>query len=336
MTTARDASPLVDPGPPVIPAPRRGRDRMARLLEYAAMAPSAHGSRPWTFRFGEDTIDLIADPGRLHPVPISDRRELNLSLGAALENLTLAGEHFGYRSQTVYFPDADEPDHVARVTFAPSPRPWKPPLFAAVPERRTERSLRAGGAVDAGALLDLAAIAWDPGIWGWATADAGVRDPVAELVARADRIEFTDPAFRGELEERVGRRLLRLPAPLSRLAGLAVSRMDLGPRVARRDAQRVRAAGGILVVLSTSDDAVTQVRAGQAVERVWLLATRLGIAMQPMSQPLHIPELRRELAELVGAPGRHPQFLFRIVGRAARARPLAPGGTANARGLAGN
>lgn len=320
MTNARTASSRVEPGVVGASGLRLGRDRMARLLEYAAMAPSARGARPWTFRIGDDTVDLVADPSRLHPVPITDRRELHLSLGAALENLTLAGEHFGYRVQTVYFPEAEDPDLVARLTFSPAVRTWQPPLFAAVPERRTERGLRAGSAVDSGVLLDLAAIAWDPGIWGWASAAPELREPVAELVARADRIEFSEPEFRAELRERVDRRLLRLPGPLNRLAAHAAARMDLGPHVARRDAQRVRTAGGILVILSTADDAITQVRAGQAMERVWLLATRLGVAMQPMSQPLHIPELRRELAELVGAEGRHAQFLFRIVGRARRVR----------------
>jgi hypothetical protein len=81
------------------------------------------------------------------------------------------------------------------------------------------------------------------------------------------------------------------------------------------------------VVVTRADDAVTQVRAGRALQRAWLLATQFGLCMQPMSQPLEVPQLRRELAALIGAGEGHPQHLFRIgfgepESHRARRRPL--------------
>jgi nitroreductase len=267
-------------------------DILRLLVRHSITAPSSHNSQPWRFRIGEDRIDLFADSSRWRHVANGSRRELYLSLGAALENLLLAAEHFGYRHDVVYFPDPDDPDWVARVCLKEDMGRHQPSLFAAMPRRRTNRRLYTGELVDAGLLSDLAVIAWDSGVWTWTSTDADDRSRVAALVARGDRIEL-DLSRPG-----IGR--------------FAVSRMRLGPRMARRDAELVESAGALLVVISKDDDPISQVRAGRALERVWLLATQFGMALQPMCQPLETPELRGELAELIGAGGSSPQHLFRI------------------------
>lgn len=313
-----------EPLPP--PAPT-GDDPLRALVRSAVLAPSSHNTQPWLFRIGEDRVDVLADPGRWLSAADPDRRELHLSVGAALENLLLAAEHAGYRHEVTYFPEEASPEWIARVSLAPDPRPWRPSLFAAIPRRRTNRRPHRPEPVDPGLLADLASIAWDSGIRAWTSADAGHRRAVARLVARGDRIEFADPAFRRELGEWIGRGLLALPWTIARLAQVAVTRTDLGRRMARRDAALVEGAGALLVVVTRADDPVSRVRAGRAMERVWLLATQLGLALQPMSQPLQVPHLRRELAEAIGAGDGHPQQLFRIgyaepEKRRARRRPL--------------
>ena len=291
---------------------RRGEQSLLRPVRYAVIAPSSHNTQPWRFRVGDDRIDLFADRSRWLRVADASRRELHLSLGAALENLVIAAEHFGYSHEVKYFPDPAKRDWIARVSLARNARPRPPSLFAALASRHTTRGAYSGEPVDEGLLADLAAIAWDTGIWAWTSTDAEAGAGVAALIARGDRLQHADPAFRRELGESIGEGLMGLPRPLARIARAAVTRIDFGERLARSDAALLTRSGALLVIVSKDDDPATQVRAGRAMERVWLLGTLFGLVLHPMSQALQVPELRRELAELIGEAGKHPQHLFRL------------------------
>ena len=60
--------------------------------------------------------------------------------------------------------------------------------------------------------------------------------------------------------------------------------------------------------------------AGQAYERFALRATRLGIANQPLSAPLHRASFRPDLLRQFGAIGEEPLVLVRL-GHARRPKP---------------
>jgi hypothetical protein len=64
-------------------------------------------------------------------------------------------------------------------------------------------------------------------------------------------------------------------------------------------------------VLSTEgDDPVAWVRAGQALQRVLLVATRLRLATTPISQPVEIPAIRELLTDT--RAGRWAQMIVRL------------------------
>jgi hypothetical protein len=61
------------------------------------------------------------------------------------------------------------------------------------------------------------------------------------------------------------------------------------------------------------DDAEAQVRAGQAVERAWLAATRHRVAILPASILCAVASTRAQLTRLMEVPaGMHVQFAFRL------------------------
>lgn len=69
----------------------------------------------------------------------------------------------------------------------------------------------------------------------------------------------------------------------------------------------------LLAALSTqANDRVTQVKAGQAIERVWLLATNLGIRLHQMNQILQLPEIKAEVTKLIPLEGAMLQLTFRL------------------------
>ncbi|MBV8030312.1 MAG: nitroreductase family protein, partial [Betaproteobacteria bacterium] len=91
---------------------------MERLVYYARLAPSAQNSQPWKFVAGNAEIDVFADEERALPAADSDRRELHISLGCAIEALRIAADYGGWGSDLAYFPVSHDPSLVARVRFA--------------------------------------------------------------------------------------------------------------------------------------------------------------------------------------------------------------------------
>jgi hypothetical protein len=82
--------------------------------------------------------------------------------------------------------------------------------------------------------------------------------------------------------------------------------------IGKRNAAVLSSAPLVGLISAPADDRISQVRTGQALERVWLHATAMGIDLQPMSQTLEIPSLRGELTRLIPETGWIPEQLFRI------------------------
>ena len=76
-----------------------GKSDIYKVLYYASLAGSSHNSQPWkVIVTGNQLIRLYADTTRELSVVDPDRRELYISLGAFIENLTLSAGSLGYES----------------------------------------------------------------------------------------------------------------------------------------------------------------------------------------------------------------------------------------------
>ena len=90
------------------PANFAGKSDVYKVLYYASLAGSSHNSQPWKVVVtGNRLIRLYADTTRELPVVDPARRELYISLGAFIENLTLSAGNLGYASN-VKFNDNDK------------------------------------------------------------------------------------------------------------------------------------------------------------------------------------------------------------------------------------
>jgi len=109
------------------------------LVRSAVLAANAHNTQPWRFKVSTGRIDLFADLtrgiGTMDPLG----REMQISLGCALENLALAGPPNGKAPSVSLLPDPADHTHIARVDLAPAHGPVSP-LFAAIATRHTNRA----------------------------------------------------------------------------------------------------------------------------------------------------------------------------------------------------
>jgi hypothetical protein len=291
------------------------QEQLKFLLQYAILAPSTKNTQPWRFSVAGNTVSLFADLSRWQTVADRERRELYISLGCALENLLVAGEQFGFRHEVSYFPQAANEELAAIVTFLPGGTPsiYRTGIvLASITARHTQHGPYRDEPVTEEVQRRLLHCCGAPGLRVDLTDDPDIRSRVVELNLHADEMEFADPEFRKELGYWVGQGVLGTPRPLSRVAGLLLCRLNLGRAIGKRNAALLSSAPLIGLISARTDDPTSQVGTGQALERLWLHATRIGIALQPMSQALEIPSLRAELARVIPESGWIPEQVFRI------------------------
>ncbi|WP_423383251.1 Acg family FMN-binding oxidoreductase [Burkholderia sp. LMG 32019] len=295
------------------------------LLAYAVLAPSSHNSQPWRFIVDGPTIAVCADRVRALPVVDPFDRELVISCGAALLNLRVALDHAGLAHTIGTFPSEVDPDLLAMVRVCDDGYSDASlgALFDAIPERVTTRAPFESTAVPDALQRELIAAGVAEGAEVACVDSIAHRARVAELVADADQQQFADPRFRRELASWIDPRrhvdgmpafaagvptLLDFAAPV---VTMAVRTFDLGNGLAALHHQLVGASPLIVCLSTARDDREAWLAAGQALERVLLVATRAGYTASYLNQPIETAGLRAHLRHLLGLHG-EPQLLLRV------------------------
>ncbi|MFE0252357.1 Acg family FMN-binding oxidoreductase [Streptomyces sp. NPDC059010] len=300
-------------------------ERVAALVHDAVAAPSMHNAQPWRFRYfqGTQTFELHADFDRAIPHSDPDARALHLGCGGALLNLRVAVVHDGWHPETRLLPDAADPALLAsvRLTGPAGHESGLGALHPAIRQRHSSRcpfeetripeSLREAlgvAARDEGATLSF------PTSWH-------LQD-VLELVQEAEARIITDPGSQQDLA-----RWTRIDAPSVNTADDGVPQYAFGPRkrggrapmrdfagprqVAGRDAADFEQNPQLALLSTVHDRPADWLRAGQAMERVLLLATLKGLSSSFVTQPLEWTDLRWPLRDPVTGTG-YQQLVLRL------------------------
>lgn len=230
---------------------------VAHLLRAAVRAPSVHDAPPWRFRYvpAGGVIELHADPSLACSDP--QARSVHIGCGAALFNLRLAAAWMGREPVARLLPRPGEPLLLATVRLGGAHRPTtgERQLYAAMPRRHISRQPFANRAVPGTVLAELAEA-------------ARIEGAVLHLLHPDEAHRVMRPG--GGPARDIGA-AHSAPGPDSRCAA-----HEREPRIA---------------VLSTQFRARRDwLRAGQALQRVMLLATVRGVAAQPVSRPREVPE----------------------------------------------
>ena len=269
------------------------RQAAERLIEAATAAPSVHNSQPWQFvaRPADRVIEVYADPARTLRRGDPRGRAVHIACGSALFNLRLAIARAGCEPVTRLLPSPRDPLLLASVRLAGPyrPRPAERDLYAAI-HRPIVGSGPLTGQPPPGVLLALKEAA---ALEGASLREPGQVDALRILRGRA----ADDPYPHG--------------APGKRVIGKLRPARDLSSRPAGRPASPARQPGPWLAVVSTSaDDRASWLRAGQAAQRVLLLASHHGMQAALLSPALEPPGAPAP-AETVLA-GEHPAVILQF------------------------
>lgn len=299
------------------------QEKLARLVSLASQAPSIHNTQPWQWRETRTGLELRTDESRRLMYADAARRGLVMSCGAALHTLQVAAAAEGFAARVRRFPDPANPDVVASVTFVTQPvTPEAITLAAAIPVRRTDRRPVSSWPVPEERIRRLAALAADRGVRITNLESTRDHGRLLKLMKEATRAQSGNEAYLDELlawsHDREG---TGVPAS-SRLSPEASAQLDVG--VHRFPAGTLSTSGGggsgseepsaeeWLILSTSSDDQLSWLRAGEALQAVWLWATCEGLSLVPFSQPLEVQHTRRALQEEHLDDTGCPQLLLRL------------------------
>lgn len=305
----------------------RDRDRVANrfVMRMAAQAPSVYNTQPWYFTVSQGALCLYADQERGLPAEDPVGRELVISCGAALANLTLSMRHLGFAADVALLPEVSRPGLLARVRWGRhvTATPYENQLYRSITRRHSRRGPFTSD-VPPLVIDELTRVARQERADLCVVYGESRRRALADLVRDAEEAQRGSPVVAAERS-----RWARLaedgrPDGMVPLSGPAVPWG--GPEFLGRDFPRddgeqgtwdVRgpdegSVSGLVVLVTTRDDRRPGwLAAGQALQRVLLHATGRGVGAAFHTQPLEIPAIRERIrAEFTGHD--YPQVLLRL------------------------
>ncbi|MFF4378400.1 Acg family FMN-binding oxidoreductase [Kitasatospora sp. NPDC001547] len=296
-----------------------------RLLAAAGgAAPSLHNSQPWRFTPTPDGrgLAVYADTGRSVPLADPVGAAVHIAVGAAVFNLRVAAGRLDREPLVRLLPDAAEPGLLAVLDLsrpAAEQTPFGRDLYPAVAARHSSRLPFTQRDVPETVVGELIDAAREEGVVLTVLEEEGVRR-VQALTAEAERRNAADPARTAE-----SRAWLR---PDDGTAGDGIPQAALGPqdhdaRVPMRGfagrppvapgqqpSQRFEALPQLCTLSTPGDGPLDWLRTGQALERVWLLATVHGVRLTVWHQAIEWPDTRWALRDPAAGPG-HVQLVLR-------------------------
>jgi len=293
---------------------------VADLIRLATLAANSHNTQPWRFLLGNDAIGILPDEARRTPVVDPDDHHLCVSLGCAAANLAIAAAASGRPGEIEISGDGAG----VRYHFTQA-APRSEPLLGAIVKRQSTRADYDGRAVSAGDLAALEDAAAVPGVNLVLVTARPQMARIRDLVIAGNSAQMSDPAFMRELKQwlrfnprsamETGDGLFSaasgnpsLPTPLGRLAFdllfTATSESD-------KYAGQIDSSAGIAVFVGDAADRTHWMRVGLSCQRFALEATRLGLKLAFINQPVEVARLRPELGALIGTPKR-PDLVLRF------------------------
>ncbi|MBL8630697.1 MAG: hypothetical protein JNM81_13760 [Rhodospirillaceae bacterium] len=308
------------------------------LVAAAVLAASAHNSQPWRFAARGNLLDVIADERRNLGSIDPQYRELNISVGCAIENIVLGASGVGITPLLNIFPDGPLGNVFARFTIfdgvAATSKEAK-----ALHKRSTNRGAYIRGkALDFKILDALSALntsGFTKLIWLTADSDAGKRFAAGTVKATADFIADKNMVvdshnwFRFSAgDHRDG---LTLPttgiSPMEARIALMLPKGFTGdPHKAwlamTRDVHVATAPHFGLITIPALNDRAALVEVGRLWQRLQVQTAVMGLAAQPLNQMMEMVDRDRTfqraseaeitLNNLATLSGNVVAFAFRI------------------------
>jgi hypothetical protein len=339
---------LAAEGAPIEPeeAPSGARDA---VVHAARLAPSGGNTQPWTFSVNDTRLLINLDPDQTSTLDLAFRGSY-VGIGAALFNARVAAAYHRLLGPADTVVSGPEPLPAARLSFGDSSDSALAELYGPMLQRVSNRHLTEPRDLPEHVIPELRRAAQQEGAEAFVVNDRAQLHQLAELFGESDRVRFLTAHLHQEMMRELrwpgvddldwGLDVRTLELDASDLAKLGVARrpdvmatlaeQDLGRALGEMSRTRVANTSGFVVITVDGSAPGDYIRGGQAVERTWIRAEQLGLAVQvispvfiyavdstdyeqlSMSYADRLRTLHKEFNQLTGIGNRHIALTMRI------------------------
>ncbi len=297
-------------------------DPRPRIIRAGTMAPSGDNSQPWSFTLSGDGIVVHMHPEKDHALLNAEDGGTLIASGAAIENMLWEARALKREPSLELMPGPGKND-VARITIAEGRGDAAADtLSGAIPERHTNRRPYKKEALPEDFSRTLArikdeyapcglVILSEPESISEAARAASTMEAVALQDERLHRLFFDSITWSQE-EHEAGApglhiRTLELPPPVRLLFRAlrrwgvvsALNLIGFANLAAQGNAQVYASSGAIVAILAPDRSPRTMLLAGRLAQRVWLEATCITLAAQPLAGLVYLAAALEKDARLV-------------------------------------
>ncbi|MFF0533330.1 Acg family FMN-binding oxidoreductase [Nocardia amikacinitolerans] len=293
-------------------------ETIEKAVLLAGRAPSLHNSQPWHWRFDGHTLRLFAVPERMLSATDTSGRQMLISCGIALDHLRAAMAAAGWRIQTARFPNPNDADHLANITFEPARivTDGDRARAEAIMRRHTDR-LPFQAPTDWPDFEPVLRSTFDPAAATLDVLGEDARPALARASEMTTALRRYDAGYHAELHWWTGHTIAEAGVPKDVLPSeserqrVGVARTFPATPAGERRGE-VSDDHSTVLVLSTDRETREELLAcGEVLSTVLLECTLAGFATCTLTHLTETPASRAVVADLIGHPGQ-PQVLIRV------------------------
>jgi len=281
------------------------RSRLIFFLRYALLAVSANNAQPWLFVVEEECIIVKYSKRKLLPVMDPFGRSLYIGIGAAIANIVVAANHFGYSVDIEYVFD-DTIIAKLRVCESQKKDSLQEEMFSSITLMKTNRNKRLDLPIPRDVIKAVESIVAVHDMRHQLVEDERGKECLGSYVATSVMNVFSNPRSRKDLAGWVRTNYTRLfdgmPAFTKGIPDLPsifvptlLKYVDIGKLHARSARKMVTSAPTIIVLGSKGDTFREWVAIGQCLQQTALMATSRELAVGIFIGPVEFADLRNHV-----------------------------------------
>jgi len=292
------------------------KESISSMVAAAAAAPSTGNDQPWKWYYKKGTLFLFHDEFRSHSFGDFQKTASFITFGAAYENLYVHALSLGIEPYYSFFPDRSSEKLVATIRFRKlNPNPLSDllkPLDQAIFKRHTNRIIAPKAEISGDIYSRLAKLAESvPGAKVRFFTDENDMRSMARIIGACDRMRLLHPEGHYDFVHREMRwtpedaektltgidiRTLELGNSLMAAMGViksekvidAVKQFGGGNALGMLAMRTVSTASALCMISIPGYELKNFFEGGRSMERFWLEATNLNLAIHPVISPLYL------------------------------------------------
>jgi len=292
------------------------KESISSMVAAAAAAPSTGNDQPWKWFYKKGTLFLFHDEFRSHSFGDFQKTASFITFGAAYENLFVHALSLGIEPYYSFFPDKSSEKLVAAIRFRKlNPNPISDllkPLDQAIFKRHTNRIIAPKAEISGDIYSRLATLAESvPGAKVRFITEENDMRSMARIIGACDRMRLLHPEGHYDFVHREMRwtpedaektltgidiRTLELGNSLMAAMGViksekvidAVKQFGGGNALGMLAMRTVSTASALCMISIPGYELKNFFEGGRSMERFWLEATNLNLAIHPVISPLYL------------------------------------------------